>query len=152
KELFTRWFEQTALSTVMQIGNGAGTVAWEPDAATGFDEEMLGWYRLYTRLHLRLFPYVWAYATRLAEDGRAIQRALGLAYPELGVHPNDTYLLGDHLLVAPVLERGVRERSVPFPPGRWLDWWTGKVHEGGAAETVAAPLGTLPLFVQEGGI
>jgi alpha-D-xyloside xylohydrolase len=152
KELFTRWFEQTALSTVMQIGNSASTVAWEPDPKTGYDAEMLDWYRTYTRLHLRLFPYVWTYAKRLATDGRPIQRALGLAYPELGVHPNDTYLLGDDLLVAPVLERGVTKRDVTFPPGRWIDWWTGEAHDGGSTESVDAPLETLPLFVREGSI
>jgi alpha-D-xyloside xylohydrolase len=152
KELFTRWFEQTALSTVMQMGNGASTVAWEPDPATGYDAEMLGWYRTYTRLHLRLFPYEWTYAKNLAKDGRAIARPLGLAYPELGEHPSDTYLFGDVLLVAPVVARGVTSRAVLLPAGKWIDWWTGKVVDGGAAVTVDAPLGTLPLFLQEGGI
>ncbi len=152
KELFTRWFEQTALSTVMQMGNAANTVAWELDATTGYDAEMLGWYRTYTRLHLRLFPYVWTYAENLATDGRPIARALGLAYPELGVHPSDEYLLGDSLLVAPVMERGATSRSVQLPPGRWVDWWTGAVHGGGATITADAPLGTLPLYLREGGI
>ena len=151
KELFTRWFEQTALSTVMQMGNAANTVAWEPDATTGYDAEMLGWYRTYTRLHLRLFPYVWTYAENLATDGRPIARALGLAYPELGVHPSDEYLFGDSLLVAPVLERGATSRSVLLPAGRWIDWWTGVVHDGGATITADAPLGTLPLYLREGG-
>ena len=39
---------------------------------------------------------------------------------------------------APVVEDGSRGRSVTFPPGRWVDWWTGKVYEGTA--TVPAPL------------
>jgi alpha-D-xyloside xylohydrolase len=152
KELFTRWFEQTALSSVMQVGNSASTVAWEPDPKTGYDAEMLGWYRTYTRLHLRLFPYEWTYAMNLAKDGRPIQRPLGLAYPELGAHPDDTYLFGDYLLVAPVVDRGVTQRPVLLPRGKWIDWWTGKVLEGGGTIMADAPLGTLPLFLQEGGI
>jgi alpha-D-xyloside xylohydrolase len=154
KELFTRWFEQTALSSVMQIGNSSSTVAWEADAKTGFDDEMLGWYRMYTRLHLRLFPYLWTYAEKMLKDGRPLQRPLGLVYPELGVHPNDEYLLGDSILVAPVVARGAVSRTVIFPPGRWIDWWSGKSYEGGKGEavTIAAPLGVLPLFVAEGGI
>jgi alpha-D-xyloside xylohydrolase len=155
KELFTRWFEQTALSTVMQMGNGASTVAWEPDPTTGYDAEMLGWYRTYTRLHLRLFPYEWTYAENLATDGRPITRALGLAHPELGAHPNDEYLFGDYVLVAPVLTRGQTARSVLLPAGKWVDWWTGAVLDGGssgATITAQAPLGTLPLYLQEGGI
>ena len=152
KELFTRWFQQTSLSTVMQIGNSASTVAWEPDPVTSYDEEMLGWYRTYTRLHLRLFPYEWTYAERLVTDGRPIARPLGLVYPELGQHPSDEYLFGDDLLVAPVLERGATSREVLLPAGRWIDWWTGDVVEGGGAITADAPLWKLPLYLREGGI
>ncbi|MBI4701598.1 MAG: glycoside hydrolase family 31 protein [Deltaproteobacteria bacterium] len=152
KELFVRWFEQTALSTVMQIGTSTNNVAWEFGPETGFDEEMLGWYRRYTRLHLRLFPYLWTYAERLREDGRPIARALGLAHPELGLHPSDVYLLGDELLVAPVLERGARARTVPFPEGRWIHWWTGQSYDGGAEQEIDAPLDSLPLFLRAGGL
>lgn len=152
KELFTRWFQITALSPVMQIGTSTNDVAWEPTAGNGFDAEMLGWYREYTRLHLRLFPYIWSYAKRLRDDGRPIQRALGLAHPELGVHPDDTFLLGDSLLVAPVVERGKTAREVVFPAGKWIDWWTGSVVEGGKTVSVSAPLATLPLFLRAGGI
>ena len=153
KETFTRWFEQTALSSVMQIGTGSSNVAWEFSPETGFDAEMLGWYRTYTRLHLRLFPYEWTYAQRIAVDGRPIQRPLGLAYPELGVHPSDTYLFGDDLLVAPVLQRGMRQRDVVLPPGSsWVDWWTNEMYDGGQTITVAAPLDKLPLFLRSGGI
>jgi alpha-D-xyloside xylohydrolase len=152
KELFTRWFEQTALSLVMQMGNAANTVAWESDPTTGYDAEMLGWYRTYTQLHLRLFPYLWTYAENLAHDGRPIARPLGLAHPELGSNPSDTYLLGDSLLVAPVVEQGATERAVLLPAGSWIDWWTGAVVAGGATVTAEAPLGTLPLYLAEGGI
>jgi alpha-D-xyloside xylohydrolase len=151
QETFMRWFEQTALSTVMQIGTGSSTVAWEL-TQNGYDQSELDAYRRYTRLHLRLFPYVWTYLERIAEDGRPIERALGLAYPELGEHPDDTYLFGDHLLVAPVTERGASSRDVSLPPGTWVDFWTGASHAGNRHITVSAPIDTLPLFVRAGGI
>ncbi|MCA9632604.1 MAG: hypothetical protein KC766_33355, partial [Myxococcales bacterium] len=69
KELFTRWFEQTAFSAVMQIGTSSNTVAWDPEGGPGFDQEMLDWYRVYTRIHLRLFPYLWTYAQQLKTTG-----------------------------------------------------------------------------------
>lgn len=150
KELLTRWFEQTALSTVMQLGTGTSAMPW--DKVVDYDQEMIGWYRTYARLHLRLFPYEWTYAQRLAVDGRPIARPLGLAHPELGQHPDDTYLFGDALLVAPVVARGQRDRAVPMPAGRWVDWWSGQAYAGGATTTVPAPLGTLPLFQAEGSI
>lgn len=150
-ELFSRWFEQTALSSTMQIGTSCNDLAWVPTAKNGFDEALLDRYREYTRLHLRLFPYLWSYASRLAEDGRPIMRALGLAHPELGVHPNDTYLLGDELLVAPVVERGQTSRTVVFPAGEWVHWFTGERFLEGE-HLVDAPIGRLPLFLRAGGL
>ncbi|MFN7950427.1 MAG: glycoside hydrolase family 31 protein [bacterium] len=152
KEVFVRWFEQTSLSSVMQIGTSTNDVAWEPTAENGFDAEVLDLYRLYTRLHLRLFPYEWTLARRIAVDGRPIQRPVGLAYPELGEHPWDEYLFGDDLLVAPVVARGARQRSVLLPPGTWLDWWTSAPTHGVARIEVEAPLDRLPLWIRAGAI
>jgi alpha-D-xyloside xylohydrolase len=152
KETFSRWFEHTALSSVMQVGTNTSDVPWEFEEDNGFDEEMLGWYRTYARLHLRLFPYEWTFAMRIAEDGRPIQRPLGLAFPDLGVHPRHDYLFGDVLLVAPVVHRGERTREVTFPEGRWIDWFNGEVFAGPATRNVDAPLDKLPLYLAEGGI
>ncbi|MCB9607691.1 MAG: glycoside hydrolase family 31 protein [Polyangiaceae bacterium] len=152
KELFTRWFEQTAFSPVMQIGTSTNSVAWDPNGGPGFDQEMLDWYRVYTRIHLRLFPYLWTYAQDLKVSGRPIARPLGLAYPELARHPNDIYILGDSILVAPVVDRDARSREVIFPAGRWVNWWTGAVQEGGTTVSVDAPLGQIPVYVREGGV
>jgi alpha-D-xyloside xylohydrolase len=82
-------------------------------------------------------------------------RPFGLVYPELGLHPSDQYLFGESLLVAPVLERGAVSREVAFPPGEWIDWFTGERVDGGAGgKTVAvdAPLAKLPLYLRAGGI
>lgn len=152
KELFTRWMQQTALSSVMQVGNGESTVPWELGGEDGYDEEMLGWYRDYSRLHLRLFPYEWTYAERIAQTGRPIQRPYGLAYPEQDEHPWDQYLFGDDLLVAPVMEREARKKTVIFPAGKWVDWFEGAVFEGPETHVVDAPLGKLPLYLKAGGI
>jgi alpha-D-xyloside xylohydrolase len=152
KELFTRWFQQTALSSVMQVGNGSSTVPWELGGPDGYDQEMLDWYRDYSRLHLRLFPYEWTIARAIADNGRPIQRPFGLQMPELGLHPDDQYFFGDALLVAPVLDRGVVARLVDFPPGSWTDWFTGEVFQGPGTVTVDAPLSKLPLYLAAGGI
>jgi alpha-D-xyloside xylohydrolase len=155
KELYIRWFEQTALSTVMQVGDATDDPPWVFTAANGRDDETLDLYRTYARWHLRLFPYEWTYAQRLLMDGRPIQRAVGLVYPNLGFHPNDEYLFGDDLLVAPVVQSGQVQRLVQLPPGTWYDFWAGTAYQSGDAGTTViapAPLGTLPLFIRAGAI
>jgi alpha-D-xyloside xylohydrolase len=131
----------------MEVGNGASLQPWEI-----LDETELGWYRDFTRLHLRLFPTVWSYAARLAVDGRPILRPLGLAYPDLRDAPSEAYLLGDWLLVHPVVDAGALTREVHLPPGRWVDWYTGEIVDGDAVIEVAAPLDRVPVHLAEGGI
>jgi hypothetical protein len=58
--------------------------------------------------------------------------------------------VGEALFVAPVEVAGATSRTVNFPPGGWVHWWTGDRYEGEAE--VAAPLGEGPLFIAEGGI
>jgi alpha-D-xyloside xylohydrolase len=103
---------------------------------------------------MRLVPYEWTYAQRVALDGRPIQRPLGLAYPELGIHPSDAYLFGEELLVAPVVTRGERRRSVILPAGTWIDWWDGAPYtsDGHTPIAIDAPLERLPLLLRDGGI
>src|SRR5205823_5572038 len=74
----------------------------------------------------------------------------GLAYPALGEHPIDEYLLGETLVVAPIVAGGVTSRAVTLPPGMWLDWWTGAAVTGHI--TATADLHTLPLYLAQGAI
>jgi len=150
RETYVRWIAQSALSPVMQVGTNSNDLPWSlgPDHAD--DPELVAIYRRYARLHLRLVPYLYTLWERTRSDGRAIQRPFGLAHPERGLHPDDVYLLGDDLLVAPVVDPGVTEREVPLPDGEWVDWWTGERVTGPADPTVAAPLDTIPVFVRAG--
>jgi alpha-D-xyloside xylohydrolase len=154
KELFVRWVEQSAMSTVMEVGDASNQPPWSATLENGRDAESLDIYRTYARLHMRLFPYEWSYALRLVHDGRPIQRPIGLAYPELGKHPNDEYMFGDELLVAPIIERGQTRRRVVVPAGTWVDFWDAAPFVADAHDEidVGAPLGKLPLFVREGAI
>ena len=55
-------------------------------------------------------------------------------------------MMGDFLLVAPVLEKGAVSRKVVIPPGKWLAD-DGKTVLGPAEIDVATPLSRLPHFV-----
>jgi alpha-D-xyloside xylohydrolase len=150
-ELYVRWFEQTALAVVMEVGDGSSQTPWELNPQNGRTQATLDLYRQYAELHMRLFPYVWTQALAIATTGHPIIRPVGLQFPSLGTHPSDEYMLGDDLLVAPIVERGATHRSVTFPPGEWIDWWDGTVFQGSVTSTVQAPLEKLPLFIRATG-
>ena len=154
EELFLRWVEQTSLSTVMQVGDSSSQPPWVFTPENGRSASTVDVYRTYARLHMRLFPYEWSYAQRMKLDGLPIQRPLGLAHPEMGIHPSDTYLFGDELLVAPVLTRGERRRATVVPAGTWIDWWDGTPYasDGHATIAIDAPLDKLPLLLRDGAI
>jgi alpha-D-xyloside xylohydrolase len=152
KETFMRWFAHTALTPVMQLGTNANDLPWSFGKEKVFDQEVVDAYRIFARLHLRLFPYIWTYLKQVQQDGRAIQRPLGLAHPELGVHPDDTYLLGDDLLVAPVVDAGTTSRTHWLPGGDWHSWWTGESISGGESIEVEVPLDSIPFYVKAGAL
>jgi alpha-glucosidase (family GH31 glycosyl hydrolase) len=63
------------------------------------------------------------------------------------------YLFGSDLLVAPVSSPGdIVTRSVWFPPGRWTNYFTGEVIDGGATRQVTSGLDTMPVFVKAGAV
>jgi alpha-D-xyloside xylohydrolase len=149
KETFVRWFQHTAFTPVMQVGTNTNDLPWSFGADKVLDEELLDWYRTYARIHLRLFPYLWTYVQDLGQTGRAIHRPLGMAHPEMGIHPSFTYMLGDHILVSPVVDHGARDKTLHLPEGDWIHWFTGDRLSGGQ-HTVDAPLERIPAFIAAG--
>jgi alpha-glucosidase len=59
---------------------------------------------------------------------------------------SDQYMIGDSLLVAPVVEQGAETRSVYFPAGVWYNVWTGEPVQGGQRITVQARIGGPPVY------
>jgi alpha-D-xyloside xylohydrolase len=117
------------------------------------DPETLRICRDYVRLHYRLLPYLWATAVDCVERAIPVSRALALEFPDdptaRGV--GDQWLLGDALLVAPILDESGR-RQVYLPEGTWTDWWTGERTAGPGWIDVEAGLETLPLWLREGAL
>lgn len=54
-------------------------------------------------------------------------------------------MLGENVLVAPVVERGKREKEIQFPEGTWYGD-DGSIVEGPCTRIVCAPLSRLPWY------
>ncbi len=101
-------------------------------------------------LHRSQGPAILALAHAAATTGEPIVRSLEYAWPHQGYEDVlDEFLLGPDILVAPVVEKGARERRVVVPPGRWQAD-DGSVVAGPATITVSAPLARLPWFRRVG--
>jgi alpha-glucosidase len=156
-ELLARWGQLAALTPVMRVHDSTQKTSLYPHDLDGAE---LDAYRRYARLKVRLAPLV-DRLTREAAAGRGIGpvRPLVLADPALR-SVGDAWLLGENLLVAPVLSAGATERSVPLPAGaRWQPVRVagdGSLVPAGAplagAQTVQVPvtLADIPLFQRVG--
>ncbi len=99
-------------------------------------------------LRQRFAPLFVELARKAARDGQPMMRNLEYAYPGRGYAAiKDEFLMGDDLLVAPVVEEGATARTVVVPPGTWRAD-DGTVVTGPATVTVAAPLSRLPHFMR----
>jgi alpha-glucosidase len=97
-------------------------------------------------LHTQRGEEILALARESAKTGEPIVRSLEYQYPHQGyVELDDQFMLGPDILVAPVLEKGARTRSVAFPEGRW-EGDDGSVVEGPTRLEVEAPLERLPWY------
>jgi alpha-glucosidase (family GH31 glycosyl hydrolase) len=148
KELLLRWVQFGCFTPLMQAHGRFPQEAWT------YDTETLRIYREFVLLHERLVPYVRAAAASAARSGLPIIRPLLLSDPadERGWSLADQYGYGPSLWVAPVLERGAREREVSLPRGDWLDFWSGERVEGGGEILAPAPLDRIPVYVRSGSI
>jgi len=90
-------------------------------------------FRSYLKLRYRLLPYLYETASVAARTGWPMARPLAFMHPDVAAYAEttSTYYLGDSLLVSCYAD------TTTLPPGRWYDWWTGRLVEGGRDVPVA---------------
>jgi alpha-glucosidase (family GH31 glycosyl hydrolase) len=97
-------------------------------------------------LHENMGQEILAMAKAAAKSGEPIVRHLEYMYPNQGyAEVKDQFLLGDSILVAPVLEKGKRSRTVIFPEGTWLGDDGSKI-TGSCTREIEVPLRRLPWY------
>jgi alpha-glucosidase (family GH31 glycosyl hydrolase) len=99
-----------------------------------------------------LLPYLYTLFRHANTDGLPIMRPMWYEYPRLeaGFDVDDQFLLGQAILVAPVLEAGATSRSILFPPSdRWFDAHSGLEIATGGSPTVCNPGLAMPVVYLE---
>jgi alpha-glucosidase (family GH31 glycosyl hydrolase) len=144
KELWFRWCALGAFTPIMRTHHGRATDEnWLFDR----DEETLQHYVRYGQEHVALFPYLRGLADLAATEGTPLLLPPAMRYGGAWDR-TDAWLLGEALLVAPVLEEGALGREVELPPDvDWYDYWTDAPATSGWFDADASQI---PVFVAKG--
>jgi alpha-glucosidase (family GH31 glycosyl hydrolase) len=111
QELFVRYAQCAALFPMMQLSMAPARV---------LDADHLHAVLAAVRLRRSLATEILELVNQAGASGEPILRPL--AYHFSGYeHVHDQFLLGERILVAPVLRQGASTRSVELPPGNWID-------------------------------
>lgn len=165
EELYLRATETACFLPVMQwhsdpIANGRCdfTGAWKINdrspwniSAYHKDPILLDILRRQFYLHYNLMPYFYALMVEASKTGIASVRAMALEFcnDENLFDIDDQFMLGNALLVAPVLEDYTEFRKVYLPEGTWYDLFTGEKYAGGGYEDVEITPEHCPVFLRE---
>ena len=141
EDLYCRWIPFGFLTSHTSAHGAPPTEPWLYDSKRVQDV-----FRKSAEMKYRLMPYVYAQAKECTEKGLPMLRALFVEFPDDpgAWKVDDEYLFGSQILVAPLLESGMTGRTVYLPEGKWIDYQTEKVYEGGWHRIEA---GSLPIIM-----
>jgi len=153
-ELLTRWIQLGSVFPFFRNHSSLDTVSQEPWSFGDKYEEIN---RKYITFRYRLLPFLYTQFYRSHISGLPIARPLFMEFPgdDRSYEVSDQFMVGEAMLVAPVLERGADRRLLYLPHGEsgeelaWKDWWTGDYYESGY-HVFETPLNTMPVFLRQG--
>lgn len=148
-ELYVRWLQWGMWCPIFRThGTRAGNEPW----SFGRDVEEI--VTRFIKLRYELMPYIYTQARNTHETGVSMMQAMVMCYPddEKAVQSELQFMFGPSFLVAPIVERGARQRKVYLPGGNWYDYWTDEAISGPIEIEAFAPLERIPVYVKAGSI
>lgn len=153
ERLYMRWMELGAFTPFFRQHSSYGTKAKEPWA---FGQDIEYAVREMINLRYRLLPFFYNEFYTASKTGLPIMRPMFFNYQnDKECYSNEAqyqYMIGENVLVAPVLTENSDFKKVYLPEGNWVYIPTGKFYTGSQWVILEVPLNTLPLFVKEGGM
>ena len=146
-ELFLRWLQFATFTPFYRNHSNIGTIDQEPWA---FGEKVETIARKYIELRYQLLPCLYGLSEQAHRLGTPIIRPLFWHFQDdpVAVATSDQFLLGESILIAPILRQGATARSVYLPRGEWFDFWSGKKFAGAQHVVTHAPLEIIPIFMR----
>ncbi|MFD0168483.1 glycoside hydrolase family 31 protein [Streptomyces decoyicus] len=150
-ELYLRWFQLGSCMPLFRTHSAFGAGRREP---WEYGAEVLEAARTALHERQRLLPYFETLGQLARLTGAPYVRPVWWSTPRDRALRDceDAFLLGDALLVAPVLAAGVTRRPVRLPRGRWYDTASGRAYDGPGQVWVEAPLSRIPVLARAGAV
>jgi len=159
RELVVRWFQYSVFCPLFRLhgyrhathDSGLMLKSGGPNEAWSFGDEAYAIIKDLLFLRERLRPYIMEQMQLAHEKGIPPMRPLFFDFveDETCASIDDQFLFGPDLLVAPILEAGVRQRELYLPAGTtWTDAWSGQTFEGGQRIVADAPLERIPVYLR----
>jgi len=150
-ELLTRWTQLGVFSPFFRNHSALDFARQEP---WSFGEKYESIIKKYIRLRYQFLPYLYTLFKEAESTGCPIMRPLFLEYPDDDetLHLYDQFMVGENILVAPILRPGITHRLVYFPKGEWIDYWTNEIITGGEYRIAKTPLDVLPIYIKRGAV
>ena len=141
EELMIRYAQCSALMPMMQFSAAPWRVLNQ--ANYSICREM-------ARLHVQYGSTIYKLAQNYKDNGEPIIRYLEYCFPHQGLAKiTDQFMLGETMMIAPVLDKNAASRKVVFPYGTWSDR-SGNRIKGPCEKTISVTLEMLPYFIKEG--
>jgi len=151
-ELFVRWYQAAAFQPFFRSHAHIDTKRREPWLFSTGEMSLI---RAAVRSRYALLPFWYTLFYEQDQTGVPPMRPLWYEFPEdAGSHAVEgSHMVGEALLVAPVLHKGATQVSVYFPgSGPWYDYWTQEKLDVSGTVSVAAPYEKVPVFQRAGTI
>ncbi len=150
-EMFLRWFQMATFLPLFRNHSALNTPQREPWT---FGEPYFSILRNFLRLRERLLPYLYTLCWEAAQTGAPLIRPLFWldGSDESLWDADNAFLLGNDLLVAPVIQPNATTREVVLPKGHWYSFWDDTTLQGPARIEYATPLTHIPVLVRAGSL
>lgn len=150
--LFSRWLAVAAFAPFFRVHSMVNSRDSEPWA---YGEEVEEISRNYINLRYRLMPYLYTLFYEAHKTGLPINRSLAVDYYQdqniYSGNAQNAFTLGKWLLVNPTVSTQ-EYAEIYLPKGKWYNFFTDEVIEGGKHHILQTSMEDLPVFAKEGGI
>ncbi|MDU4133249.1 MAG: glycoside hydrolase family 31 protein, partial [Clostridium perfringens] len=151
EELFIRWMEMGPFIPIFRNHSNMYTRRQEPWAFGPRAEKIA---KKSIELRYELLPYIYDLYYISHKEGLPIFRPMIMEYEKDMnlLNMREQFMLGENMIVAPVLYEGERSKTVYLPKGSWFNYFTMEKLQGGKWYKLPCELDEILVFVKEGAI